>query len=263
MKDIKTKTAQIEGGAFGRLASVWVEPPTPKGAVIFSHCFTCNKNYRVLVHLARAAAAAGFASLRFDFSGLGDSAGKFADSTVDSKIHDLKACISWVEDRGLQPTALAGHSMGGAISLLTAAQVAAVGGVSLIGTSSDLGRLADLLPSIAVSEPREGSFEIETAGNRFTIRPAFLASLRRDRSLTEIAADLRKPFLVLHGTADRTVEIEHGLRLFEAAGQPKSFVALPGADHLLSRARDTELAGKVLAAWLDAVGGGEREFRRE
>jgi putative redox protein len=53
----------------------------------------------------------------------------------------------------------------------------------------------------------------------------------------------------MHSPIDNTVGIEHAARIFEAAHHPKSFVALDGADHLLTNARDAEFAARVIGTW--------------
>jgi fermentation-respiration switch protein FrsA (DUF1100 family) len=47
----------------------------------------------------------------------------------------------------------------------------------------------------------------------------------------EKIAKCRRPIFIAHGTADRLVPLAHGERLFEAASQPKRFVAMAGLDH--------------------------------
>jgi len=42
---------------------------------------------------------------------------------------------------------------------------------------------------------------------------------------------VRVPLLIMHGDQDRTVPQSMGLRLFELASEPKTFVNFPGADH--------------------------------
>jgi fermentation-respiration switch protein FrsA (DUF1100 family) len=44
--------------------------------------------------------------------------------------------------------------------------------------------------------------------------------------------------LILHGDRDEVVPHEHGRRLFDAAPEPKTFYAIPGARH-----NDTYLVG--------------------
>ena len=57
------------------------------------------------------------------------------------------------------------------------------------------------------------------------------------------------PLLVVHGENDRIIPIELGLRLFERAQYPKSFVRIPGAGHndLYLHATD-EIAGDFIKA---------------
>lgn len=43
--------------------------------------------------------------------------------------------------------------------------------------------------------------------------------------------EIHVPLLFIHGDEDRTVPIDQGRKLFEAANEPKSFYVIPGADH--------------------------------
>jgi fermentation-respiration switch protein FrsA (DUF1100 family) len=56
--------------------------------------------------------------------------------------------------------------------------------------------------------------------------------LMRDPFLSrEHIARVEEPVLILHGTADRVIPVEHGRSLFEAADQPKELVIVEGAGH--------------------------------
>jgi putative redox protein len=81
--------------------------------VIISHCFTCSKQTLTTARLARALAQGGIACLRFDFTGLGDSAGSFADSTFHSMVEDVACAADFLAQHYQPPQALIGHSMGG------------------------------------------------------------------------------------------------------------------------------------------------------
>ena len=81
--------------------------------------------------------------------------------------------------------------------------------------------------------------------------PAF-RDLERHCSPERIAA-LGRPLLVVHGTADSVVEIEEGLRIFEAAAQPKWYTAIPDADHLFIRESHARQAGAAIVAFLNTV----------
>ena len=51
------------------------------------------------------------------------------------------------------------------------------------------------------------------------------------RSIDRIA-DIKAPLLVLHGERDGLIPIRLGQKLYEAAGEPKRFVRLPGVSHV-------------------------------
>ncbi|MDR0717267.1 MAG: alpha/beta fold hydrolase [Azoarcus sp.] len=53
------------------------------------------------------------------------------------------------------------------------------------------------------------------------------------------------PLLLLHGDKDEIVPVEHSRKLFEAAGEPKQLIIIPGAVHLEALFRP-EIRGKML-----------------
>ena len=53
----------------------------------------------------------------------------------------------------------------------------------------------------------------------------------------------------MHSPQDTIVGIDNARRLFDGARQPKSFVTLDGADHLLTNTEDARYAGQVIGAW--------------
>ena len=83
-----------------------------RGLVVLGHGVTGNKDRPFLVSLADALSAEGIATLRISFSGNGESAGSFAESTITKEVADLGAVLDALD--GWQ-VAYAGHSMGGAV----------------------------------------------------------------------------------------------------------------------------------------------------
>ena len=92
------------------------------------------------------------------------------------------------------------------------------------------------------------------AGRPFQIGATFFRDLERHCSPERIA-DLRRPLLVVHGTADRVVEIAEGERIFDAAEQPRWFAAIPDGGHLFTAPVYVRQAGRVIVTFLDAVFG--------
>ncbi len=63
---------------------------------IFAHCFTCNKNLTAVRTISRALTQNGIGVLRFDFTGLGQSEGEFADSNFACIVEDLVAAADFL-----------------------------------------------------------------------------------------------------------------------------------------------------------------------
>ncbi len=80
MHTIKTT---FDNGRGQQLSAILDRPvdDRPIAYAVFAHCFTCSKTYKAVRHISRALAAEGFAVLSFDFTGLGDSEGDFADTS--------------------------------------------------------------------------------------------------------------------------------------------------------------------------------------
>ena len=58
---------------------------------LFAHCFTCTKNISAVRHIARALTDRGVGVFSFDFTGLGQSEGEFAEGDFSNQAADLVA----------------------------------------------------------------------------------------------------------------------------------------------------------------------------
>jgi len=220
----------------------------PRACALFAHCFTCNKNFSAVRNISQALTAAGFAVMRFDFTGLGDSEGEFADTNFSSNVDDLIAASEALAEEFDAPSVLIGHSLGGAAVLMAAGRIDSVRAVVTIGAPSEAASvLRHLAPSIDELES-EGIAEVDIGGRPFTVKKQFLDDVRGTR-LVEAIRGLRKPLLVLHSPVDEVVGIDNARAIYEAALHPKSFISLDDADHLLSRSEDSRYAGRVIGAW--------------
>lgn len=220
----------------------------PHNYAIFAHCFTCNKNLMAIKNISRALTANGFAVLRFDFTGLGESEGDFEDTNFTGNVSDLLAAARYLEATYQAPTLLIGHSLGGAAALFAAAEIPSIRAVATIGAPSNPVHVKHLFKSTILEIKASGKAVVNLSGRDFTIKKQFLDDLE-SKSLVTIVKDMRKPVLVLHSPQDDTVGIENAEEIYLAAHHPKSFVSLDGADHLLMRKEDSMYAGQLIAAW--------------
>lgn len=224
----------------------------PRAAALFAPCFTCTKDAKAIVRIARALAEAGIAVLRYDVTGIGASEGDFATTTFASQVDDLMAAADHVRGRGLEPRLLVGISLGGAVALAGARAVPEAAAVVTVNAPSDTTHLVDLLLALAPEIATAGAAPVTLLGRTTRIGAPLLEDLRRHDPASH-AAELGLPLLVFHAPDDAVVPIRHAERLLAAARQPRSLVAVAGADHLLLQPPDAAAwVGRVLAAWASA-----------
>ncbi|MFK7936138.1 MAG: alpha/beta fold hydrolase [Saprospiraceae bacterium] len=222
----------------------------PHSYALFAHCFTCNKNLTAVRNISRALNLNGFAVLRFDFTGLGESEGDFADTNFSSNIEDLIDAAQFLEENYQAPELLIGHSLGGAAVICAGGHLPSVKAIATIGAPFDPGHVAHLLQNSVEEIEAKGEAEVLLSGRKFTVKKQFLDDIQNQIILDHIER-LNKALLVMHSPQDRTVEIENAAKLYHAARHPKSFVSLDGADHLLNNKRDSQYAGNVIANWAE------------
>ena len=220
----------------------------PLAYAVFSHCFTCGKNLRSAGRIAQAVTAAGIGMLRFDFAGIGESEGEFADTTFSTNVDDMIAACDHLAERHDAPRLLIGHSMGGAIAMRASQLVESVDAVAVIGTPASPDHLRRHLGGTEVTLSQADEATVMLAGRPFTIRRAFIDDIEA-ASLEASVIGMRQALLILHSPTDNIVGIENASELFSTARHPKSFVSLTGADHLLSADADATYVGGVIAAW--------------
>jgi len=220
----------------------------PVAYALFAHCFTCTKNIQAAGNISRAMARAGIGVLRFDFTGLGESEGDFADTHFSSNVADLVAAARFLEQEFAAPKVLVGHSLGGAAVLMAARELEAVAAVATIGAPCSPDHVRHLLVSAEDEIEQKGEAEVLLAGRPFTIRKSFLEDLD-EQHMQEVIAGLGRALLIMHAPMDQIVGIENAAEIFHHARHPKSFISLDTADHLLMNEADSLYAGAVIASW--------------
>ncbi|MDW4548471.1 bifunctional alpha/beta hydrolase/OsmC family protein [Defluviimonas sp. D31] len=215
---------------------------------LFAHCFTCGKDVVAARRIAGALAARGIATLRFDFTGLGQSEGDFAATGFISNVADLNAAAAQLAARGMAPALLIGHSLGGAAVLKAAGGIDSARAVVTIGAPFDPGHVTHNFASALDRIEAEGVAEVDLGGRPIRIGRDFVREVTAEE-LSAPIANLGRALLVLHAPRDAIVGIENAAEIFKAARHPKSFVTLDDADHLISRATDADYAAEVIAAW--------------
>ncbi len=221
----------------------------PHSYALFAHVFTGNKNLTATRHISRALTLDGIAVLRFDFTGLGESEGDFADTTFSSNVEDLMAAAQFLKDNYEAPKIMIGHSLGGAAAIFAASRLESIQAVATIGTPSEPEHVSHLLEDSLEKIEQDGKAKVSVGGRMFTIKKEFLDDIR-SKNMFKLLKELRKPILILHSPQDTVVEIDNAAQIYHASHHPKSFVTLDGADHMLSNKTDAAYAGSLIASWV-------------
>ena len=248
---MSTRPAMIHfPGADGAMLAARLDLPAqaPRAYALFAHCFTCSKESLAATRISAALTQHGIGVLRFDFTGLGGSAGDFSNTNFSSNVADLIAAANWLTAHHGAPKILIGHSLGGAAVLAAAGKIAGAVAVATIGAPYGPAHVARLLGAATAEIESAGEAEVLLAGRAFRIKKQFLEDISSQNTTAHIAA-LGKALLIMHSPRDTTVSIDNAAQIFMAAKHPKSFVSLDTADHLLTGREDAIYVAAVLAAW--------------
>ncbi len=203
----------------------------------------------------------GIGVLRFDFTGLGESEGEFAETNFSSNVADLAAAADFLKDNFAAPKLLIGHSLGGAAVLQAAGRIDSCAAVATIAAPADPSSVTRHLGNTTQEIEQRGEAEITLGGRKFRIKKQFLEDLEQVQ-MEDTIRNLGRPLLLFHSPQDAVVGIENARKIFETARHPKSFISLDKADHLLSAREDSLYLGSVLAAWAHKYIGLAQEDKR-
>lgn len=246
--DIKKEKITFPNATGEQLAALLERPEEPRAHALFAHCFTCSKDIAAASRISRALAGLGFSVLRFDFTGIGNSEGDFANTNFSSNVADLVCAADYLRTEWQAPSLLIGHSLGGAAVLSAAGKIPEARAVVTIGAPSDPAHVSHLFESDRAEIEARGSAVVNLGGRKFKVKQQFLEDIA-SQALEREVKSLRKALLVFHSPVDDTVSIDNAGNIFQAALHPKSFVSLDQADHLLSRREDSQYVAQTIAAW--------------
>jgi hypothetical protein len=219
--------------------------------VVFFHGFTGDRleSHWIFVKCARALARAGIASLRFDFSGSGESEGEFRDATLFTEIADAEDSVAFLRrQKGIDGArlGLTGLSLGGCVAAVIAPRVRARALV-LWSAVAHPTLLRQLARTTAGPIPgSKGALEYDAR----EISPRFLAATRCVKPLAALKR-FHGPTLVIHPEKDTAVPLSHATDLFRAtAAELKAKVIVPGADHTFTSLAWEALVIEKTVDWL-------------
>jgi pimeloyl-ACP methyl ester carboxylesterase len=199
--------------------------------------------------LAAHAAKSGRACVRFDYSGHGESSGRFEDGTISSWLEDAEAAFTR-ETRGSQ--IVIGSSMGGWMALLLARALAQrpaeerrIAGMVLIAPAPDFTEAlmwAEFSPEVKREIEEKGFWQRPSACGEdpYPITRALIEDGRKHLLLNK-PIELGCPVRILQGVRDPDVPFGHAMKLVSCLAQDDVVLTLiKDGDHRLSRPEDLE-----------------------
>lgn len=224
--------------------------------VIIAHGFVGNRIgvNRLFVKVARDFSRHGFMVLRFDYGGCGESTGDYGAGGLDALIDQTRHVIDYALDMDCvdpQKIILLGHSLGGAVSVLTSARDKRV--KSLILWSAVAYPFNDIvnITGKKIYEEAVQSGSADYLG--YALQPIFFQSLAKYQpfeQLRKFSGDV----LLIHGTGDEVIPVDYCFlyqKLFwlRQQGQCDKEVIFQ-ADHTFSGAQASEQVVNKTRDWL-------------
>ncbi len=224
----------------------------PSGSVLVVHGFKGFKDWGFFPYICDALARRGLLALRFNLSGCGireegdrfDDPEGFETNTFARELEDIGTAAAHL--RALEPSVplgLFGHSRGGGMAIVHAARDPSVRALVTWAAIAHADRFG---PDAGAAWERGETVPVTNArtGQTFRLRRDFWDDLRRHRELYDLrarAAEIRIPWLLIHGEGDETVPRAEASALYEAArngeaGELARLLLLPGTGHTFGAA---------------------------
>ena len=217
--------------------------------VIFSHGFKGFKDWGPFNHIANLIAAAGFVFVKFNFSYNGtteDEPTEFSDldafgnNNFTKELEDLECVLDWVHQESdrlradISAIALVGHSRGGGITILKAAEDDRVKTLVTWAAVADFGRF---LTKQDISKWKDSGVHFVENARTGQSMPLYLqlyddfVQNQHRLHIKSAISRLQIPMLIVHGTADETVPVQQAEELHMECSGNSTLVPIEGADH--------------------------------
>lgn len=217
--------------------------------VILMHGIFSSKDFIPMPQIAKGLAAAGIASVRFDFDGHGKSEGRMQDMTIEKELADARAVWDYVAGLPyVSAVGLLGHSQGGVVASMTAGRLA-MEGMAPAG-------MVLIAPGAVIKEACQGgkffNARFDPANPPEYIRCWGTMKLGREYLVSTQQLDIYGtasayggPVLLLHGDRDGIVPMWCSEKYLQTYGQQAKLSVVKGENHTITRKRKVVVAHTV------------------
>ncbi len=215
------------------LAGILHQPEAGKSrGVVIAHGFTGHKDANFIPELAKKLENEGYPVLRFDFSGNGESEGKFEDGTWTKFSLDLHSAIEFArQGMDVHNVAVVGFSMGGAVSIIEYVKF------------RDFDKLILIAPALKPATNRflemawrqisnKGFVEFEDIkGRKWRLNRSYFED-REKYDLLKLGEQVDIPTLIIVGSKDDTVSIDAIKKFYHQVPSMRRLHVVDGENHV-------------------------------
>lgn len=242
---------------------------TPRPTVVVVHGFKGFKDWGMFPPLAERLATAGLSAVSLNVSGSGvDDQGnftlpeRFGHNTFSNELRDVETVVdALMQGRlGVAPPSslgVVGHSRGGGMAILLTARDARVR--SLV-TWASIASVERWTPEETSEWRKRGQLEVTNArtGQVLPLYSVVLDDIEQHKddllNITAAATRIRVPWLIIHGTRDEAVEVEHAERLAAASpGETTQLLRIDGSGHTFGATHPWSPGGADIERVFDAT----------
>jgi uncharacterized protein len=202
------------------------------------HGFTGDKMepHFIFVKLSRLLEAKGIASIRFDFSGSGESDGEFVDMTISKELEEANLILDYakgLEFVDVDRISLLGLSMGGAVaSMLAGERKSEVRALCLWAPAGNMGELAMKRKNENYDENMSKLGYYDLGG--LLLGEKFLEDILKIDIFGK-ASGYENNILILHGDKDQSVPYSISEKYLNLYGAKAVLHTIVGGDHTFNR----------------------------
>ncbi|QXD26189.1 alpha/beta fold hydrolase [Opitutia bacterium ISCC 51] len=215
---------------------------------VLGHGVTGNKDRPIVADTADALNKAGIDTLRFSFSGNGDSEGRFVDSNISKEVEDLAVALNAVSG-SYSKVCYLGHSMGAAVGVIRAAEDKRI---------NALVSMAGMVDTKAFAQTEFGE-EVPDAGLMWEETDCPLSSLFMNDLCTTVGnveswiCKVEVPWLLVHGTGDDVVLPQDSETVKRLKGDSVDLLSVEGADHSFNEPSHKAALLEAVVSWLRSL----------
>lgn len=244
---IQSLPVKFKNNQGGTLSGILELPEKPIGFGLFAHCFTCTKNITAAHVISKTLAEKGFAVLRFDFSGLGESEGDFRNTSLTSNVEEIQSANHFLTIQYEPATFLVGHSLGGLAVLHAAKNIENLKACITLNAPANMAHFKD---RISEGVDLDGNFStlLDVMGKKYPIKNHFLDDVIAYKDLN--LDNFNVPLLVMHLEEDDVVPFHHSEHIMKKATHLKQLVILNNMNHLLTKRTYCEEVVDFINPWL-------------